>query len=146
MMELLAKIMAQLMSILALSTNSMKERRISWSIQWIYVLLWLNVFQETFLKRLIGKADLEDAFQRLDTLTREENLMTAARTFEATFDIDVNMKATQELTHLVENKVKAIEEVVQHVDGNIKVIKEGTRSVDDNVRETKRGTPIASVL
>ena len=33
MTELLAKIMAQILSILALSTKTMKERRISWSIQ-----------------------------------------------------------------------------------------------------------------
>ena len=93
----------------------------------------------------MGKADLEDAFRRLDTLTKEENLMTAARTFEATYDINANIKATQGLTHLVNNKVTVIEEVLQHVDGNIKVIKEGTSSVDDNVKETKRSTPIVSV-
>jgi hypothetical protein len=89
---------------------------------------------------------------RLDTLTKEENLMTAARTFEATHDINVNVKAT-------DKKVTAIEEVLQHVDGNIRVtqeltydvhadvgvIKEGARSVDDNVKVTKRGTPIVSV-
>ena len=36
MTELLAKIMAQILSILALSTKTMKQRRISWSIQSIY--------------------------------------------------------------------------------------------------------------
>ena len=36
MTELLAKIMAQILSILALSTKTMKESRISWSIQSIY--------------------------------------------------------------------------------------------------------------
>ena len=100
----------------------------------------------------MGKTDVEDAFQRLDILTNEENLMTAARTFEAAHDINVNVKAT-------DNKVTAIEEVLRQVDGNIRVaqelaydvradvdvIKEGTRSVDDNVKVTKRGTPIDSV-
>jgi hypothetical protein len=104
------------------------------------------------MKRLMGKTDAENAFQSLDTLTKEENLMTAARTFEATHDINDNVKAT-------DKKVTAIEEVLQHVDGNIRVtqeltydvhadvgvIKEGTRSVDDNVKVTKRGTPIVSV-
>ena len=36
MTELLAKIMAQILSILALSTKTMKEKRISWSIQSVY--------------------------------------------------------------------------------------------------------------
>ena len=72
----------------------------------------------------MGKTDVEDGFQRLDILTKEENLMTAARTFET--------------THRVDNKVTVIEEVLQQVDGNIydiradvDVIKEGTRSLDD---------------
>jgi hypothetical protein len=39
MTELLAKIMAQTLSILALSTKTMKERRISWSIQSAYSLV-----------------------------------------------------------------------------------------------------------
>ncbi len=34
---------------------------------------------EIFLKRLVGKTDIDDGFQRLDTLTKEEGLMTAAR-------------------------------------------------------------------
>ena len=90
------------------------------------------------MKRLTGKTEVEDALERLDTLTQEENLMAAARTFE--------------VAHHLDNKVAVIEEVLQQVDGNIydiradvDVIKEGTRSVDDNVKVTKRGTPIVSV-
>ena len=90
------------------------------------------------MKRLTGKTEVEDALERLDMLTQEENLMAAARTFE--------------VAHHVDNKVTVIEEVLQQVDGNIydiradvDVIKEGTRSVDDHVKVTKRGTPIVSV-
>ncbi|KAI0274206.1 hypothetical protein BGY98DRAFT_1099124 [Russula aff. rugulosa BPL654] len=102
MTELLAKIMAQILSILALSTKTMKESRI-----------------KTLMKRLMGKTDMEDAFQRLDTLTKEENMMTAARTFEVTHDVNVNVKATQELTYHIDNK-------------------EGTRNVDDSVKVANR--------
>ncbi len=111
------------------------------------------------MKRLMGEIDVKNAFQRLDTLTKEENLMTAARTFEATHDVNANVKATQELTQHVDNKITVIEEVLQQVDSNIRVtqeltcdvradvdvIKDGTRSIDDNVRVTKRGTPIVSI-
>ncbi len=38
------------------------------------------------MKRLSGKTEVEDALQRLDKLTQEENLMTVARTFEARHD------------------------------------------------------------
>jgi hypothetical protein len=79
------------------------------------------------MKRLMGKTDVEDAFERLDTLTKEENLMTAARTFEA--------------THHVNNKVTVIEEVLQQVDGNI----HGIRADVDVIKEGTRGKPIVSV-
>ena len=55
------------------------------------------------MKRLVGKAEVENALQRLEMLTKEENLMTAARTFEAAHHINVSVKATQELTHRVDN-------------------------------------------
>jgi hypothetical protein len=112
------------------------------------------------MKKLMGKTDVENAFQRLDTLTKEENLMAAARTFEVIHDVNVNVKATQELTQHVNNKVTVIEDVLQQVDGSIRVtqaltcdvradmdvIKEGTRNVDDNVKATKRGTPIVILV
>ena len=111
------------------------------------------------MKRLMGKTDVENAFERLDTLTKEENLMTAARTFEVTHDVNVNVKATQELTQHVDNTVTVIEKVLQQVDGNtrvtqgltydvradVDVIKESTRCVDHNVKVTKHGTLIVSV-
>ena len=96
------------------------------------------------MKRLTGKTEVEDALERLDMLTQQENLMAAARAFE--------------VAHHIDNKVTVIEEVLQQVDGNIRVnqeltcdvradvdvIKEGTRSVDENVKITKRGTSIVS--
>jgi hypothetical protein len=77
----------------------------------------------------------------LDTLTKEESLMTAARTFEATHDVNINVKATQELTQHVDNKVTVIEEVLQQVDGNIYDI----RADVDVIKEGTRGKPIVSV-
>ncbi|KAI0249040.1 hypothetical protein BJV78DRAFT_728169 [Lactifluus subvellereus] len=62
MTDLLGKIMAQLLSILALSTKEMTQRRI-----------------KKFLNRLIGRTEIEDALQRLDMLTKEETGMTVAR-------------------------------------------------------------------
>lgn len=39
------------------------------------------------MKRLGGKTDVEDALQRLDKLTQEETLTTAAKTLEVTHSI-----------------------------------------------------------
>ncbi|KAI0278214.1 hypothetical protein BGY98DRAFT_1096891 [Russula aff. rugulosa BPL654] len=86
-------------------------------------------------ERLMGKTEVEDALERLNMLTQEENLMTVARTFEATHDVNVNVKATQELTQHVDTKVTVIEEGLQQVDGNVMVTQELTHHIDDNVMD-----------
>ncbi|KAI0285510.1 hypothetical protein BC826DRAFT_1109310 [Russula brevipes] len=68
--ELLAKIMAQILSILALSTKVMTDGRIS-----------------KILRRMAGRRDIEDAISRLDALTREENLMVVAKSLELLYEL-----------------------------------------------------------
>ncbi|KAI0289219.1 hypothetical protein BC826DRAFT_1187957 [Russula brevipes] len=63
--ELLGNIMAQLLSIHALSTKVMLDGRI-----------------KNAVRRLAGRTDIEDAVSRLDTLTRDENLVVVAKSLE----------------------------------------------------------------
>ena len=108
---LLGKIMAQVLSVLALSTKEMKERRISRSVRWVLSFM-ADYETEKFMKRIAGRTDVEDALERLDMLTKEENLMTTARNLKITHRVDVNVMAVQELTHRVDVKVATIEEVI----------------------------------
>jgi hypothetical protein len=85
------------------------------------------------MKWLIGKSEVEDALQRLDMLTQEENLMAVARTFEATQHVNVNVQH-------VDTKVTVIEEVLQQVDGDVRATQELTRHVDDNMMEIQELT------
>jgi uncharacterized protein YoxC len=101
------------------------------------------------MKRLMGKTEVEDALQRLDMLTQEENLMTVARTFEATHHVDTKVteieevvRATQDLTHHVDDNMMEIQELSCDVHANVEVIKEGTRAIDDIVKVTKAGALI----
>ena len=89
------------------------------------------------MKRIVGRTDVEDALARLEVLTKEENLMTAARNLEVTHRVDVNVTATQELTRLVDDKVTTVKEVVHHVDDNVMATRELTHLVDDNVTTIK---------
>ena len=95
MAKLLAKVLAQVLSVLALSTMEMKERR-------------------------MGNTELEDGLQQLDILTKEENLMTVARTLGITGDIWHNAGVIKEDT---------------------RDIKEDTRNISDNLEVNKRGAP-----
>jgi len=147
MIELFGKIMAQVLSILALSTREMKEWRI-----------------KRFVKRLMGRTDIEDAFLRFDFLTKEEGLMTAARTLrmvhnvdgtvamieeiirdvdddvkatkQVISNVDNNVTATNEVITAVETSIKAIKELTSDVGSNMVVIEETTRSIDNNVQAT----------
>jgi len=87
MTALLGKIMAQVLLVLALATKAMKERRISEPVHRIYI-FFSHDESEKFLKRLVGQMNVEDALLRLDTLTKEESLMTAARNLQITHRVD----------------------------------------------------------
>ncbi len=72
----------------------------------------------------MGKTDdVAAALERLDVLTKEENLMTAARTLEVAQHAD--------------DKITIIEEVLQDVHGNVRATQELTHHVDRNVTATK---------
>ena len=91
---LFGKIMAQVLSVLALSTKEMKERRISETI--CSILSFFSDYEtEKFMKRLVGRTDVEDALARLDMLTKEEDLMTAARNLELTQRIHDDVKVNK---------------------------------------------------
>src|SRR6266850_3699464 len=110
--ELLGKIMAQILSILALSTKTMTERRTSESVHGLWSLL-ADCESEKFLKKLMGTSDVEDAVLRLDSLTKEESLMAVAKNLEVIHDVKV----------LAED----IDDKVQGVDQNVKAVKERTQ-------------------
>jgi hypothetical protein len=116
--ELLSKIMAVLISILALSTNAMTEGRISVLIHSLPTFL-ADYGSEKITMKLVGRKDIGDALLRLDSLTKEECLMTVAKNLEVTHRIDT---------------------VVRDVGDNVKVIEGVAQSVDYNVKATKHST------
>ncbi|KAI9429172.1 hypothetical protein H4582DRAFT_2032752 [Lactarius indigo] len=79
MMEVLGKIMAEVLSIFALVTKEMKQSRF-----------------KKYLKRLAGWTDVENALKRLDMLTQEEMRMAVARNLEVTHSVDNNVRAIRE--------------------------------------------------
>jgi hypothetical protein len=79
--ELLVKIMAQVLSVLAFSTKVIKERAISGSIRSTHTSL-ADYDAGKFLKKITRRTEVDDALQRLNMLTNEESLTAAARTLE----------------------------------------------------------------
>jgi len=123
--ELLGKIMAQILFILALSTKAMTEGRLS-ELTSVQSSLADHVL-EIFFKKLVGKTNVEDAFLRLESLTKEESLMTVAKNLEVTFDVDGNVKKIQGLAEDINNKVQVIEGATESIDQNVKAAHERTQ-------------------
>ena len=94
---LLGKIMAQLLTILALATKVMMNGRISESDPSLCPIYIFHYLAEKFLKRLVGKTEVEDAVLQLDMLTKEEALMIVGRNLEVTHRVDGNVEAMRVL-------------------------------------------------
>ena len=104
--ELLGNIMAQILSVLALSTKMMTEKRMSES---IYTLCALADYgSEKILKRFTGKTGVEDALQRLDSLTQEENLMVVVRNLEVAHHVDGNVEEIKALAENIGNTLQRL--------------------------------------
>jgi len=63
------------------------------------------------MKKLAGRADIEDALDRLDRLMQEESLMAAAQGLKATGDVN--------------NKVQGVDDTVRDIHDKIDVIIDG---------------------
>ena len=85
----------------------------------------------------MGRTDVEDGFQRLDTLTKEETLMAVTRNLEVTHHIDDNVMAVKGIVHNIDGNTKETKEVICDVDGNIRKAKEVIHDIDGNVKESK---------
>ena len=92
---------------------------------------------EKILKRLVGRKEVEEAILRLDTLTKEENVMIASRNLEITHRIDGNIETTKVVTENIEENVRATMALTEDVDGNVKVTKALTEDIGDSVKATK---------
>ena len=82
-------------------------------------LSWLTVFLETFLKRLVGKTNIEDALQRLDRLTHEEARMAISEGLKAAHGIDNKVEDVGDKVKGVDNKIQGVHVRVNDVGDQI---------------------------
>ena len=148
--ELLGKIMAQLVLILALSTKAMTDKRISELTRSLCFSL-ADCGSEKILKKLVGKKEVEDALSQLDMLTKEESLMAMVRNLEIAHhvdgivrDVDVNVNATKVLTEAIDENVKATKVLTEDIDGNVKatkvLIEDNAKGIEGVARGVDNGT------
>jgi hypothetical protein len=104
MKDIIVKIMVEVLGIFGIATREMKQGRAS-ELICDHGLRIVDGNSETYLKKLIGRRDIEDALSRLDRLTQEEARMATAQVLK--------------VSHRVEDRVKAVGEGVEGVDDRV---------------------------
>jgi methyl coenzyme M reductase subunit D len=87
---------------------------------------------EKYVKKLIGRTDMDDALKRLDKLTHEEARMAIAENLKATHTVGESVRGVADQVVAVDNRVAGMSDRVASVDDRVRV-------VDDRVAEVFRG-------
>ena len=105
------------------------------------------MFLENYLKKLIGKNDIEDALKILDRLTQEEARMAAAQLLKVTNTIENrvgevahNVTGVDERVAGVDERVADVEEMVVCVDDHVKDVDDKVKAVNDKLVAVIDGT------
>jgi len=110
MMDIIINIMIEVLTILAIATKEIKQRR-----------------AKKYMNKLLGKNDIESALKRLDTLTQEEARM-------ATVEVLKMMRGVDEKVDVVLDDGKQTKEITQQNADNTNVIMEQTASYVDEAK------------
>ena len=109
--------------------NSSKAEQVS--VSFTNKLPLTKPFSEKYLKKLIGKTDIEDALKRLDRLTQEEARMAAAQLLKATNMIDHGVREVVDNVLIVDNRVAGIDDRVKDVDNRVRAVDDKIAAVND---------------
>ena len=88
MCDIIVEIMVEVLTILAIATEEVKDGRFS-ELVVVYILPFLLTgYSEKYFKKLMGNREIEDSLERLDELTREEARMASAEQLKMTRRVD----------------------------------------------------------
>ena len=122
MTDAIVKIMIEVISILGIVTKEVGQGRTS-ALFLAYLFPKIDRRAERYLKKLVGRKDVENALQRLDKLTQEEVRMAAVEALAITRNIDDKVNG-------VNKKLEGVDERVQDVDGRVKGVEHMVLGVD----------------
>ena len=88
---------------------------------------------EKYLKKLVGRTDIEDALKRLDKLTQEESRMAAAEILRVTHAVDERVKGVADTAAAIDNRVASVDERVVGVGEHVADVDERVAGVGDQV-------------
>ncbi|KAH9037518.1 hypothetical protein EDB85DRAFT_609966 [Lactarius pseudohatsudake] len=117
MTDVIVKIMVEVLSIFAIATKEIRQGR-----------------AKKFVKKLVGRRDIEDALQKLDRLTQEEARMATAEVLRLTHGVGFQVEGVSKGVQDVDEKVEGVDERVQGVDERVHGVGERVHAVDERVQ------------
>ena len=141
MIDIIVKIMVEVISILGIVTKEIRQGRSSMRFP-IDIFPRLYLHTEKYLKKLFGRKDVEDALQRLDKLTQEEARMAAAEALTIVRSIDDDLKDVDERVKSVDTKIECTDNKVQGVDHKVGSVIQGVLYLHSLVPETVLSFPL----
>ncbi len=165
MTDVIVKIMVEVLSIFAIATKEIKQGRTSMVFPSYTLISSHWIYSEKFLKKLVGRRDIEDALRRLDKLTQEEARMATAEVLRLTQSVDDKVKGVgfqvegvnkgvqgidgkvegvDERVQGVDERVQGVDERVQGVDERVQRVDHKVRAVDDRVKQVDHGVGVVN--
>ena len=96
--------------------------------------LLTEMFSGKYLKKLVGRTDIEDALKRLDKLTQEEARMATAQALKITHTVDVRVRGVADQVLDVDNRVAGVDDRVVAVDDRLKAVDDKVAAVIDGAQ------------
>jgi archaellum component FlaC len=90
-------------------------------------------FAEKYLKKLMGKTDIENALKRLDRLTQEEAQMASAQLLQITNAIDSEVRGIADNVVVVNDRVAGVDDRVAGIDERLVSVDECVTGIDERV-------------
>jgi hypothetical protein len=103
MTDKMVQITVEILDIVATATKEIKRSAASES-DLRLMFHEVDVVSEKFLKRVMGRTDLEDGMKKLDKLTSEEVAMASAQLLKVAHNIDSNVTEANEGVRRVDEK------------------------------------------
>ena len=103
------------------------------------MLLLTERYLEKYVKKLIGRTDIEDALKRLDKLTHEEAWMSIAQNLRATHTVGKSVRGVADKVVAVDDRVAGVDSAVKDVGTMVVGVDDRVKVVDDRVAEAIRG-------
>src|SRR6266436_7903712 len=132
MVNTITGIMVEVLNFIGIATKEMKQGRTS------KLLLFKqipadNAIAEKYLKKLMGKTDIENALKRLDRLTQEEAQMASAQLLQITNAIDNEVRGIVDGVLVVDSRVAGVDNRVAGMGDRVAGVDERVAGVDERV-------------